>query len=246
MLLQHPILRRRAFTLIELLIVIAIILILIAIALPNFLEAQARAKTTKSYSEMRSLGVAIEALRSERGVLLIDFWDDHSVQGDVRNRTKFNGVGHYVPRCSIVHPDGRSMACVLYPLTSPVKYMSEIPRDPFAPEPGQYTTGNTDHDEHIRLPGNQTYLYADRDSGIGAPADCDWNGSQFPCPPIPTLGMLAPLREDEWTLSGFGPAVEQNLYGNSVRVPIVYSPTNGTKSIGMLYFRSTSGTQTQR
>ncbi|MBE7490114.1 prepilin-type N-terminal cleavage/methylation domain-containing protein [bacterium] len=34
------------FTLIELLIVIAIILILISIALPNFLEAQLRAKVT--------------------------------------------------------------------------------------------------------------------------------------------------------------------------------------------------------
>lgn len=39
---------RSGFTLIELLIVIAIILILIAIALPNFLDAQARAKVTKT------------------------------------------------------------------------------------------------------------------------------------------------------------------------------------------------------
>lgn len=39
---------RPGFTLIELLIVIAIILILIAIALPNFLEAQIRAKVTKA------------------------------------------------------------------------------------------------------------------------------------------------------------------------------------------------------
>ncbi len=37
---------RTGFTLIELLIVIAIILILIAIALPNFMEAQMRAKVT--------------------------------------------------------------------------------------------------------------------------------------------------------------------------------------------------------
>ncbi|MBK7496274.1 MAG: prepilin-type N-terminal cleavage/methylation domain-containing protein [Candidatus Omnitrophica bacterium] len=37
-------LNTRGFTLIELLIVIAIILILIGIALPNFLEAQVRAR----------------------------------------------------------------------------------------------------------------------------------------------------------------------------------------------------------
>lgn len=53
--------RGKGFTLIELLIVIAIILILIAIALPNFLDAQARAKVTKSEGDMRALEYAIEA-----------------------------------------------------------------------------------------------------------------------------------------------------------------------------------------
>src|SRR3990172_1409221 len=51
--------RIKGFTLIELLIVIAIILILIAIALPNFLEAQIRARVTKAYGEMRSLSTAL-------------------------------------------------------------------------------------------------------------------------------------------------------------------------------------------
>lgn len=51
--------RRKGFTLIELLIVIAIILILIAIALPNFLEAQIRARVTKANGEMRSLATAL-------------------------------------------------------------------------------------------------------------------------------------------------------------------------------------------
>ena len=51
--------RKKGFTLIELLIVIAIILILIAIALPNFLEAQIRARVTKANGEMRSLATAL-------------------------------------------------------------------------------------------------------------------------------------------------------------------------------------------
>ena len=51
----------RGFTLIELLIVIAIILILIAIALPNFLEAQIRAKVTKAKAELRSIHTAMES-----------------------------------------------------------------------------------------------------------------------------------------------------------------------------------------
>jgi len=49
---------QKAFTLIELLIVIAIIIILIAIALPNFLEAQIRARATKATAELRIIGTA--------------------------------------------------------------------------------------------------------------------------------------------------------------------------------------------
>jgi prepilin-type N-terminal cleavage/methylation domain-containing protein len=49
------------FTLIELLIVVAIIAILAAIAVPNFLEAQVRAKVSRAKADMRSLATAIES-----------------------------------------------------------------------------------------------------------------------------------------------------------------------------------------
>jgi prepilin-type N-terminal cleavage/methylation domain-containing protein len=52
--------RMHAFTLIELLIVIAIILILIAIALPNFMQAQVRAVVTRVKAEQRSYSTALE------------------------------------------------------------------------------------------------------------------------------------------------------------------------------------------
>ena len=51
----------KAFTLIELLIVVAIIAILALIAVPNFLEAQTRAKVSRCNADMRSLATALEA-----------------------------------------------------------------------------------------------------------------------------------------------------------------------------------------
>src|SRR5438128_4503738 len=58
---MRPFCTRRAFTLIELLIVIGIISILALVALPNMLDAQVRAKVARGKADLRTISTSMEA-----------------------------------------------------------------------------------------------------------------------------------------------------------------------------------------
>ena len=79
---------QRGFTLIELLIVVAIIAILAAIAVPNFLEAQVRAKVSRSKTDMRSTATALESYRVDAdggalvGTMEVRFLRDGEPRGE--------------------------------------------------------------------------------------------------------------------------------------------------------------------
>ncbi len=98
--------KKKAFTLIELLIVVAIIGILAAIAVPNFLNARLRAQIAKAYSDIKALAMANEMYALDNG-------------------------GSYPPE-SEDHPYERPrMEAGLFFLTSPIAYIGNIPEDPF-------------------------------------------------------------------------------------------------------------------
>lgn len=96
--------KQNGFTLIELLIVVAIIGILAAIAVPNFLNAQTRAKVARCYSDMKALSTGFEMYQMDN-----------------------NGYpwgGGTIWASYFIYPR----------LTTPISYMTTIPLDVFVKE----------------------------------------------------------------------------------------------------------------
>ena len=202
---------RAGFTLIELLIVVAIIAILAAIAIPNFLQAQVRAKVSRAMADMRTIGSALES-----------YAVDHN---------------NYPPN-DWVHYDNPLYSYSVVPreLTTPVAYIATNRLfDPFASklEPPEDRPG-------IESDAMRMYTYHRIFSHTKAhPIDLLVFPEWLDGPP-PRYHENALQKYGQWITLSLGPDGRYSMkpdgnppnYGSD----IPYDPTNGTVSFGNIIF----------
>jgi prepilin-type N-terminal cleavage/methylation domain-containing protein len=205
---------RKGFTLIELLIVIAIILILIAIALPNFLEAQLRAKYTKVQSELRSLTVALE-----------------SYAVDWNGQYPLDANESPTPYSPVVRADQDGMDYFSFmALTTPVAFMSEVPRDFFQDNRPMGAIPQANGVPYL------TYNYHESVSLKSNPGSGSGDNN---------AGAILERYGIRWVVFGIGPdetwqietminfqIIQSLISSKNGGSAFSYSPTNGTRSRG--------------
>lgn len=204
---------KRAFTLIELLIVVAIIAILAAIAVPNFLEAQVRAKVSRAKADMRTLATALETYVTDQNRYPI------SAQW-------VNGPGAPAPA---------SFNNRLRGLTTPLAYITSLPVDvfwnhvvQFPITPGQPPT--FEYNDYSTAVAGQNFaplpsynLFQSRkamDDYYGRKGVVSWS-----------LHSAGPDRQNDFQSPTLAKPVREASAAvqGSIRT---YDPTNGTVSVG--------------
>jgi prepilin-type N-terminal cleavage/methylation domain-containing protein len=121
---------KSGFTLIELLIVVAIIAILAAIAVPNFLEAQVRAKVAREQNDLRTMATAIEAYMIDNNTYPRD--SDSSLE--LQYAGAANGIASITQDDAFNPKSPKFGLCAngALTLTTPMAYMNTLLSDPFS------------------------------------------------------------------------------------------------------------------
>ncbi len=194
----------RAFTLIELLIVVAIIAILAAIAVPNFLEAQTRAKVSRVKADMRTQVTAVESYNVDHNSYPLP-----SNQAGIQEGYPY-GEAYFETKCPVL-------------LTTPIAYLTGRPYDVFL-------DFESDHDYALANNNRIYYHFATRkyamDDG-GLPLDQEPDGFNSYAK---TMG--AQESSAQFYFLSHGPDNFHNGPDEDTLFPCPYDPTNGSISGG--------------
>ena len=209
---NEAIMNKRAFTLIELLIVVAIIAILAAIAVPNFLEAQTRARVSRVQSDMRTLAVAVETYTVDNNRPLSALLNQPSV-----GATEFAGRSVFDPAMN----DGISSRFIR--LTTPIAYITSVLRDPFTFQSIERSAvWDVDTYDYFDAPSQDDVHDPDLRRGAGITSGAYWRLASVG--PDRIMGLGGGYIGSTITVKG--KTERAVLYGMD------YDPTNGTTSLG--------------
>lgn len=198
------------FTLIELLIVVAIIAILAAIAVPNFLEAQTRAKTARVKNDERSLATALESYRVDYNKAAPDFVDTE----------KLNNVPQ------------KEREIAYSRLTTPTAYMTSYVYDPFA----KFIAANRD-EQRFYYYACSTIIDNTISRNYAKRAYEVYRGYEFGFFSVgPRSIEQAPFPEDMMAgpNASYLPTPSPNIYSVAELLAMLYDPTNGTVTLGRI------------
>ncbi|MEQ8819103.1 MAG: prepilin-type N-terminal cleavage/methylation domain-containing protein [Sumerlaeia bacterium] len=230
----------RAFTLIELLIVVAIIAILAAIAVPNFLEAQIRAKVSRALSDMRTIETAVESYRvdfnkypegsdsaSKQPLDAIAFLDQYGLTAGYYTFALRNGA----------LTAGSDFAS----LTTPIAYVTTVPRDVFAEQVGGPLTYQFRNAKDLQNGWIMTSFGPDADvldpGGIGTTNTNPLSTASDTGSParLGDVNERAVIHYIEQTDTAVTTAVDTQFNSLDLALAdLTYDPTNGTVSDGDL------------
>lgn len=207
---------RWGFTLIELLIVVAIIAILAAIAVPNFLEAQTRAKVSRAKTDMRSLSVGVETY-------VIDYNSYLYCNG---NSSGLDQRGSTPPRVNSRPTFER--------LTTPVAYLTSIFPDPFRALRVWDTNWNTAGDLPTRdLEVSRYYYYTARNNS--GDANARWDEAESAGGEPKPVWYLLESSGPDLTRHNMQDALNLFPVGDPRFTAALYDSTNGTVSRGSIW-----------
>jgi prepilin-type N-terminal cleavage/methylation domain-containing protein len=252
--------RIKGFTLIELLIVVAIIAILAAIAVPNFLEAQTRAKTARVKADQRTIATAIESYAIDYSVAPIGQMEQGSMAPPNTTNSPWDIKAKVYSR-----------------MTTPIAYITSVPQDPFYMARVIPASPRTGVASYVETDTEKAYDYFEYNYTFGwhmaAPVGLlpagfmanNYGKHWFPYQPanpslpgyVPPRGFYGPFQKGiMWSLSSSGPTrklpnISTFNWGinrilaipdenAAIYVGGFYDPTNGTVSPGMIA-RSTRG-----